>query len=538
MMKSKWVSAENGVCIIIIAYALFYTLFSLFGFHLERIPGDLADSRLNNYLLEHGYRFIRGLDESFWSPPFNYPENNMLAYSDNFIGQLPFYATFRFIGLNRENAYQGWLILTYLLNFFCCAWVLFRLGANKPAAFLGAYLFAFSAAILDQSNHTQMTSRYPVALAFYFLIRLFQEPRHRYLLFFLGSVVLQFLNSIYLGFLLSLSLFFFSFVYLILYRKELSFAPLLKKKELLFAGVYLVLSGLILRSFFGPYMRHARAGNFTPAKRDVFESLPRWTSYYPGSPNILSWKFLAGRPDGLVNWWNHWIFPGGIVYASLLTLLIVIVCQLFQRNRAGRSSRIRLAAALFGAMLLLIFFTFRYHNFSLYECIYVIPGFNSMRDLCRVVNIEFFFYAAISALIFTWISEKIRNRFIRTGVMLLLFLVLIVDQRFDMNNVGTYLKSDAIQASSTFVEKVKKHSDYNKYTAIAYIPGEIAPQAIIHLDAMLGSQELGMKTINSYTGTCSSWYCEFAGKHDLVSLKSWLEHAGQPMDSTRILLIR
>src|SRR4051795_7155497 len=45
---------------------------------LRRMQSDWGDTRLNNYILEHGYRWLRGVPghERFWSPPVFYPATN------------------------------------------------------------------------------------------------------------------------------------------------------------------------------------------------------------------------------------------------------------------------------------------------------------------------------------------------------------------------------------------------------------------------------------------------------------------------------
>ena len=58
----------------------------LFGVDLERYPGDLADTRFNNIILEHDYQWLIGSQESLWDPPFFYPAKNMLAGGDNHLG--------------------------------------------------------------------------------------------------------------------------------------------------------------------------------------------------------------------------------------------------------------------------------------------------------------------------------------------------------------------------------------------------------------------------------------------------------------------
>jgi hypothetical protein len=536
--KNKWISLENGFCLLFIGYGVVYTLLRLFGPGFDRIPGDLADSRFNNYLLEHGYRYITGLDVSFWDAPFNFPESNVLAFSDNFIGQLPFYSAFRFLGLSRESAYQGWLALSYLLNFSLCAWVFYKLSANKPAALIGAYIFAFSVAILDQSNHTQMTARYPIPLAFYFLLRFFHEPRHRTLLFLLIAILIQFLNSIYLGFLLSLSLFCFFLIYLVLYWKVIPFRSFFKIRQILFSLIWLGLTATVLGYFFRPYLDHLNQGNFSPSKADVFDSLPWIRSYFLSSPNSLSWPFLSTPPEGLKNFWNHWMFPGGFVYASILVLSGIL---LFKRKAEAfqlKSSWLRLSAVMLGALTLLVLCTLHTHNFTLYEYIYPVPGFSSMRDLCRVMNVEFFFYAAIASSVVTYLEGLIQKPKMKQALWVLCMLLLLIDARFDFEGVGTYSKLEARQLSSQLASQIRCHPHFKTGAAVAYIPHTDREQPLVHLDAMMACQEAGIPTVNAYTATCPEWYCDFAAHHNLDALKEWLEHSNFPLDTTRIILIR
>jgi hypothetical protein len=62
-----------------LAMAFHPTLLSGF----SRLQTDLGDTRLNNYLLEHGWRWLSGdPDVRLWHPTFFYPAPNALAYSD------------------------------------------------------------------------------------------------------------------------------------------------------------------------------------------------------------------------------------------------------------------------------------------------------------------------------------------------------------------------------------------------------------------------------------------------------------------------
>jgi hypothetical protein len=68
-LTAKWLHETIlGVVLFLVGMALF--------FKANQIPGDLGDSRFNMYVLEHGYRWLTGLDASFWSAPFFYPFTN------------------------------------------------------------------------------------------------------------------------------------------------------------------------------------------------------------------------------------------------------------------------------------------------------------------------------------------------------------------------------------------------------------------------------------------------------------------------------
>ena len=51
-----------------------------FGVSFEFLPGDLGDARLNNYILEHFFRWVHGWTASYWNAPFFYPSPFTIAF--------------------------------------------------------------------------------------------------------------------------------------------------------------------------------------------------------------------------------------------------------------------------------------------------------------------------------------------------------------------------------------------------------------------------------------------------------------------------
>jgi hypothetical protein len=178
----------------------------MFGFNLMLIPGDLGDARFNNYILEHFFRWLLGLDKSYWTASFFYPYSNNIAFSDNLLGSAPFYVLLRLIGLDRETAFQGWYIVGFFLNFAAAAFVLSRLKLKSLAVGMGAFFFTFGLPLLAQETHAQLLYRFCVPLTCFWLWKISQEPRLGKWIALVLGVVWQFYLSIYLGIFLTLLL--------------------------------------------------------------------------------------------------------------------------------------------------------------------------------------------------------------------------------------------------------------------------------------------------------------------------------------------
>src|SRR5438128_3727277 len=116
---------HNRITILVWAVALLIGSFSVLpyvGYQFEYYPGDLIDARLFMYLLEHGYKWLSGhTPHSFLDAPFYYPVRGVMGYSENFLGQLPFYAPWRWLGLDRETSFQMWFVVGFLLNYLAAA---------------------------------------------------------------------------------------------------------------------------------------------------------------------------------------------------------------------------------------------------------------------------------------------------------------------------------------------------------------------------------------------------------------------------------
>jgi hypothetical protein len=147
------------------------------GFRL--VQGDLGDTRLVNFTLEHSYRWLAGmpLAEDLWSPPIFFPIRNVAFYTDLLLGVAPLYWPWRWLGASPETSYQLWMLSIWSLN-FVAAYLLLRRGlrTNNIGAAAGAYLFSFGSSIMVNIVHQQLAPRFFLLLSLAGLVAIFRRP--------------------------------------------------------------------------------------------------------------------------------------------------------------------------------------------------------------------------------------------------------------------------------------------------------------------------------------------------------------------------
>lgn len=194
----------------------------------QQIQNDPGDSRLNNYILEHGFRWLTGDPghASFWNPPFFYPQMNVGAYTDIHLGTAPIYGWWRVLGFHPDTSFQLWMLTVMSLNFLG-AYLWLQRGLRpwvrlQPfAASAGAFVFAYASSRVAQIGHQQMLPHFYTIAALYALTRILSAaPGNRsdattatgsrraagWIVVFFASVTLQLYAGFYLGWFLLLAL--------------------------------------------------------------------------------------------------------------------------------------------------------------------------------------------------------------------------------------------------------------------------------------------------------------------------------------------
>ncbi len=270
---------------------------------LQRVQVSLIDTRFNNYVLEHCYRWSTGTPHhtEFWNPPFFYPARNVAAYSDLLLSVAPVYMVFRACGLPPDTAMQLWIIALSVLNYALAYHILGRrFGLAAPAAVVAAFLFAFGAPRINQLGHPQLLPQFLSLVTIDALFGLFagaDAPTavgKRGLLWLAAmlGVVTQLYAGFYLGWFLILALGIAAVVALLGHRLRGVFLTTLRRDAFLIAATGLA-AGLMLWPLLAHYLAAGR--EFGPRYYiTVRQFLPDWKALFYLGPDSWLWGWWVG----------------------------------------------------------------------------------------------------------------------------------------------------------------------------------------------------------------------------------------------------
>ena len=520
-LKSNW-GVTIGLFIV-----LFYS-FSIVGFSLEFFPGDLADGRFNNFILEHDYLFFIDEVEFYWDAGFMYPEPAVISYSDNLLGTAPFYAMFRWL-FDRETSYQLWFVLMTLFNFISAYLFLKIVFKDKDSAVVGALVFAISMVLYGQVSHAQTFVRFPIPIAFLFCFLFLKDLKPVYFFGIVFTVVYQIYCGIYLGFFLLIPVAIFVFIILGVKWKTV----LRKIKEwrwlVKMIGV-IILNGLFLAPLLLPYLKRSTALN--PYTYDhIFSSLPTVESFLFSPTNSLLWSFLNETAKDYGDYWDHYLFVGGIAVFSMIFFFSSQLKKIF-KGKADYLSTNNIGFFIFSIVGLTTFLLFiRTSEFSFYRIIYSIPGFTSLRSLTRIINVELIFFAFAVAYFTRIVLQKYKRY--SSLIFSLIIVLFLVDNYIPFTSFNRTSKLESQVRINGLVEKMEK---FPKGSVVSYEPFKNEEVNIYsQIDAMIAAQSLGLKSINGYSATAPYVYDKFWGKMDEESRMEWLKF--KKMDSLTVYVI-
>ncbi len=491
---------SDGILSNTLLFGLFLVVGLLAFFHptilsgLSLIQTDPGDTRFNNYILEHGFRWLSGnpLHSSFWDPPIFYPAQNVAAFSDILLGAAPPYWLFRVIGLSADTAFQLWMLSMGILNFSLAYWTMRRgAGLTVLASAGGAYLFAFAAVRANQIGHQQLLPQFFSMIAVYCMLRLVSNYRSvevadpwktRGLIALLAaSVVLQLYAGFYLGFFLCLGLSTWIGIAL-LFREGRSAIGAVTRQHVVTILLALTIS-LGSLTWMGYHYYQARKQTGSRPWSEVRTMIPKVDSWLDMGPH--SWFYGWTRRYVSFSWLpvehEHRMSLG------LATLLIAGIGLL--RMSGGTWGLIALLTAL---VIALVAFRYPWSITPWWVVFKIIPGATAIRGVTRIsllLLIAFSFGLA-------FFLDSIRNRKIALAILVLVCLEQGVTtpsyNKYAMRSEVSLIASHIPRASGSFYYvpcnisngKAQKRSQPWKY----------------QIDAMWAGLSAEVPTVNGYSG--------------------------------------
>lgn len=505
-------------------YGLYSVPIALFETNLSMIPGDFGDARFNNYILEHGYKYLTGQVSSFWDAPIMYPFKNTIAFSDNLLGTMPIYAVFRAINFDRETSFQLWIIVLFALNYLSSFWVLNKWFKNIPLAITGAYIFAFGVFIIGQMDHVQVFPRFISPLVFYWFWNFFTKGKTRYFLFALLGIIFQFYCAIYLGFILVYCLLFMSIACILVYGFK-GFLELIqrgnnfKRLASISAVAILVFLPLIV-----PYIQISHVTGMRNFD-ELISTIPKPQSYFFTHIGATTWKGILSEHSKYAfnDWWFHFMFIGAIPWIGVLTAIFILI-------KKPIHTALKVLKALCVTLFLCVLFSTNFYGFTLYKVIHCIPGFSSMRSIDRFINIQSFLFILVFIAAAIEIAKK--NKSIGYLFYLLPFLSMYENklEKWELKRFDKFQAQNEIQAVKNSLKL--KHDKRAEAVAFMVTNNDLSKPSYHdklikdHLTIMIAAQELNIKLVNAYTGHYPDHYMNFFDQMSETTLMKWLNVAG------------
>ncbi len=518
-----WLAQYGAVAILLgVGFVVYLTHHALSWF--GAIPGDYIDARFNSVILEHLFLWMQGSVPDLWSPGFFYPYSNVLAFSDNHFGSGWIYVAFRSLGLDREYAYMGWFFVGNVLNYWSMYFVSRKLGFSVLASAAAAFVFSFALPALPKEAHAQLIYRAPIPLCFLFFNRFVNTFNVRCLALASAACAIQFYCSIYLGIFLVYLLIAFALASAFsndwsatkrLFRAQFTPALNIRKPQTVFTVSIFLLAALSIVVLLLKYQRVSVEYGFVRSRQDIFDLLPTLTSYLLASRSALtSWvgDLSLQLPNHLVP--EHQMFFGVGVW--IMSLIGLLSCW---KKGASEQENTRLLLARRSAITLAILFlaTLAVGQHSLYSFMLKIPGVSSIRSVARIVLVMLLPCALLVAMAFEVISKKITEQQAvsmgcRSGVNIrrvgfsgcLAYVTLAAIMALTIS-IETAFYQSYTTAVSVWTDRIKHIRslvqlpiDPNSLIFISKRSSEI-PDAV-ELDAMILAQDLGVNTVNGYSG--------------------------------------
>ena len=488
-----------------------------------QLVGDGGDTKFNLYALEHVYLVVRGR-ETLWNESFYWPVKGVAAFSEIHLGSSFFYVIPRLLGLGQIDSMTFWLaagVSLSALSAYCMALVL---RINWLPAMMAGLIYGSALPLTAQAGHAQLMHRWAapwVILAALPLSTTKVGLRCRVLIAVLG-LSLQFLCSPGLAIGTMLVAFFVAVLSnaLGLTMEAIDDRFWTQVRKWLFCGA--LFSGLVAFYVAGMYAYFKSNYGITRLPEEILD-------YSPSLQTLIfaDHSRIWGLPSRQVP------FTGGR-HEMQLFIGIVSLSMLFYCIRCRENLR-NLVRVLLLSIVLLFVLVMRIDGSSFYVLLSNIPGFDSVRTPVRFWLICLFPIGILCALGLNEVGYilGIGPRLVRPLILVLLIFEL---SYVDIPGIA---RDEFSKPAVMMIEAVKQELENRKQTeidAFIYVRTNIAYR-YSDLDAMIAARDLGVPTVNGYSGFAPFGIEAVKSCEDVESLFSKIEKVYPKFDSSRILIV-
>lgn len=500
---------------------------------LNLMPGELYDTRLNNYFLENIYSFFSKNSISLWHLSFFYPYPYVIGFSDNLFGAAPVYLFFRFLNLETDTAYQVWFLFGYAANYYSAYYALRRLGGSMPASIIGALIFAFALPTTAHAGHAQLHYRFGVPLAITFFIQFLSLKAWRLLLISGAWLTWQFYAGVYMGFFTLLLILAMTLAFVILHliqrhssTRELAndFVMSWRRQESLQKYIFLFglsVLALLMGILFYPYLQVVQLYEAKRSWEETSLMLPRLQSYFMSDSSLL-WStrdnaLFAGIPMRH----EHQMFMGFV--PLLLALNGLIFFKYVAKNH--------IIPLMVGTLAVTFAITLSVNGYSIWYLFHDLPLASAIRALTRLDQVYLFPIAYLAVVGIDQLKE--RSAWVLQIAVVIVILLFIFEAT--MTSMQTVSKESWRQRLSNLLaitpQKVPQNSILFFAQRMDDFDHNIRSEAH-EVDAMWVSLLTNTKTMNGYSGSWPPGYYDPQYGNDCIVIPkrvaSYLQFIRQP----------
>ena len=522
--KSRMIMPASLVVLVIAVYVVWWRVLPPFG----DIPGDLQDTRFNLYVVEHGSRWLRG-SKSLWDMEFFYPLEGTGSFSEMHIGSLIFYALPRLLGMDMYLSIQFWFVAglygTLFSAYFAARWMKYSLLESQVAAFV----FTCALPVVAQITHIQTVHRWAIPWAIAATMSTSRKvvARRSNIYVILVAICMQFLISpgsavatIYVCIAIWLAL--------VVINPSIEKLPIMK-----FSRIRLFLSMSIVIFAIYAAFRYSQFKSIYAISRERFETLlfsPTLKSFFL-SDNSLIWKSFSYRHSPID-------IGRSEVQLFLGLALIVFIVVGFIRSFDSLS----IDAALIFASAIAFLGIIKFGEWSFFTRLQMIPGFDSVRTPGRFILALLF---PIGLIVGSSVRGLVNSKsaVVKSFSLVLVAIMFIEYSAVDLKSVSRLELRSRTEFMVARIEEELDEMEGKPPDAFLVFDDNEQSSAIQNfesmkdLDAMLASFQVGLPTLNGYSGFSPFGSYRITNCEDLEKIFVEIKTFSPNIDLSNILLI-